>query len=475
VTDRVAIDDFHAVPDMTIAADVSGVDLPGLLGFVEAFIRRHVILSVHQATAVVLWVFHCWAVDAARTTPYMHVTSAEPESGKSRLLETVEPLLRKPKRTSSMTPAVLFRAIQMYHPELLFDEIDNTFRDKNEKTELLGLLNDGYRRGGHALRIGGKNRDELQEFETFCPKMLAGLDELPRALATRVIRIELTRKRPDESVADFYPDDITAETKELRDVLETWATVSVDTLKAMRPNRVPGLRDRLQDVWTPLLAIADLAGVDWPARATSAALHLAAAGQEPTESLRVRLLADIRTSFGADQRLWTRQLIGRLTDDLEAPWGDLRGKPLTDRTLAKLLKPFHVRSKPIRIGDEVFRGFDVAQFEDVWTRYLPSTLSVDVTALQPPSPQGKQGIAERYNDPGVTRTDSASNPHGKPGVTDVTASNAETCERGMIPGDDGFLDHLLAQYESGEVGLDEALACEAEHREMVTATGKGRP
>lgn len=110
------------------------IDLPAMLGFVEAFVRRHVILSVHQATAVVLWVFHCWALDAARSTPYIHVTSAEPESGKSRLLEATEPLLPHPLRTSSMTAAVLFRAIKEFHPQLLFDEIDNTFRDRNEKT-----------------------------------------------------------------------------------------------------------------------------------------------------------------------------------------------------------------------------------------------------------------------------------------------------------------------------------------------------
>ena len=447
------------------------IDLDALLGFVEAYVRRHVILNVHQSTAMVLWVFHCWALAAARTTPYIHVTSAEPESGKSRLIETVEPLLHRPKRTSSMTPAVLFRAIQMYHPELLFDEIDNTFRDKNEKTELLALLNDGYRRGGYALRIGGSNRDQLQEFETFCPKMLAGLDELPRALATRVIRIELTRKRPDEHVHDFYPDEIAVETKELRGMLETWATVSVDTLTGMRPAKVPGLRDRLQDCWTPLFAIADRAGGEWPERARAAALHLAAAGQEPTESLRVRLLADIRAAFRADQRLKTRDLIARLVEDSEAPWGDLRGKPLTDRSLARLLQPFHIRSKSLRFGDEVVRGFEANAFEDAWTRYLPASSHgnpfLAATTLQPVSVKGKQPISIRYTDDSVADEDPG-NPAWIERCSGVAARKAQD-DNGAVPepGEDTFLDYLLAEHAAGRIDTAEALEGERLHRGAV--------
>jgi Protein of unknown function (DUF3631) len=445
------------------------VDVGALLGLVEAFVRRHVILNEHQAAAIVLWVFHCWAVAAARTTPYIHVTSPEPESGKSRLIETVEPILPTPLRTSSMTPAVLFRAIQQLTPTLLFDEIDNTFRDKNEKTELLGLLNDGYRRGGYALRMGGPNRDRLDKFPTFSPKLLAGLDELPRALATRVIRVELTRKRPDEHVADFYPDEVAAETFELRGMLETWTNVSVETLGAMRPAKVPGLRDRLQDCWSPLFAIADRAGGEWPERARTAALHLSAAGQEPTESLRVRLLSDIRDRFGEDGRLWTKDLIAQLIDDAEAPWGDLRGKPLSDRSLGRFLKPFHIRSKPIRIGDEVARGFERTQFEDAWTRYLPApdpdNPSPDVTTLQPASVKGELANPERYTDGFVTDAKSG-DPAWSERCNGVTARKAQD-GNGAVPepGEAAFLDYLFAEYEAGHMGLDEVLERERQHQE----------
>ena len=42
--ERVSLDDFNAIPDMTIAADLTGVDLNALLGFVEGLVRRFVAL-----------------------------------------------------------------------------------------------------------------------------------------------------------------------------------------------------------------------------------------------------------------------------------------------------------------------------------------------------------------------------------------------------------------------------------------------
>jgi len=200
--------------------------------------------------------------------------------------------------------------------------------------------------------------------------VLAGLDELPRALATRVIRIELARKRPDEQVQDFYPDEIREETAEFGRQIETWGKVAVDELKRSRPARVPGLRDRLQDCWTPLLAIADMAGGDWPDRAREAAILLSAAGQPPTESLRVALLTDIRAAFGDEERLSSKDLLARLLDDPEAPWGDLRGRPLTERKLAQLLRPFHIHSRTVRMADARAKGYLRESFEDAWTLSL---------------------------------------------------------------------------------------------------------
>src|SRR5215475_11237223 len=90
-----------------------------LLDDVARFIRRFVVLSAEQVVAVVLWIAHTHALDAADTTPYLAPTSAVKRSGKSRLLEAIELLVRSPLPTASISDAALYRAIGELSPTLL--------------------------------------------------------------------------------------------------------------------------------------------------------------------------------------------------------------------------------------------------------------------------------------------------------------------------------------------------------------------
>jgi hypothetical protein len=55
----------------------------------------------------------------------------------------------------------------------------------------------------------------------------------------------------------------------------------------------------------------------------------------------------------------------------EAPWGDLKGKPLDPRRLSNLLKPYGIQSKKVRIGEKTAQGYQRTCFWDAWSRYLP--------------------------------------------------------------------------------------------------------
>ena len=48
-----------------------------------------------KLTTVALWVAHTWTFEATETTPYLSITSPEKRSGKTRLLETLEQLVKK--------------------------------------------------------------------------------------------------------------------------------------------------------------------------------------------------------------------------------------------------------------------------------------------------------------------------------------------------------------------------------------------
>jgi len=60
-----------------------------LLERVVWFIHRYVALSEDQALLIALWIVHTHTLDAADTTPYLNVKSAEKRSGKTRLLEVL--------------------------------------------------------------------------------------------------------------------------------------------------------------------------------------------------------------------------------------------------------------------------------------------------------------------------------------------------------------------------------------------------
>ena len=133
------------------------------------------------------------------------------------------------------------------------------------------------------------------------------------------------------------------------------------------------LDDRAADVWEPLLAIADSAGGDWPERGRKAALTLSMGEGRDDDSLRVRLLADIRTAFSDREvdKLASKELVQSLSANEEAPWGDLRGRPLDTRQLARMLKPYGVRPHQVRLADKTLKGYESADFRDDWARYLP--------------------------------------------------------------------------------------------------------
>jgi Protein of unknown function (DUF3631) len=54
----------------------------------------------------------------------------------------------------------------------------------------------------------------------------------------------------------------------------------------------------------------------------------------------------------------------------EAPWRDLKGKPLDKRSLARRLRQYGIKPTTIRIGDAMRRGYERKDFLDVWLRYI---------------------------------------------------------------------------------------------------------
>jgi len=346
-----------------------------ILENVLAFLTRYVCMTPQQARVVALWVAHSHAFDAADATPYLSVNSAEKQSGKTRLLECLRLLVFCPWFTGRVTAAVLTRKIDSEHPTLLLDESDAAFRAEKEYSEALrGILNTGYRRGGAASCCVGQGAAiSYKDFSTFCPKAIAGIGRLPDTVQDRAVPIKLKRATRG-TVARFREREAQREASEIAARLAAWATANLGALREARPGIPSQLSDRQADCCEPLLAIADLAGGEWPESARTALVTLCGQAQAEDDSIGARLLQDIRVIFGDKEvdELSSGELCENLAKIETSPWGEWHGKPITPARLARLLKGFEV--SPDRIGGKASqsRGYTVRQFEDAFRRYLPS-------------------------------------------------------------------------------------------------------
>jgi hypothetical protein len=391
--------------------DSAGADM---LGDVETFLARFVAFpSEAVLVAVVLWVAHTHALDAFESTPRLAFLSPEPGSGKTRALEVIELLVPRPLFSLNASAAALFRRVSdpEGRPTVLLDEADTVFgpRAAKEHEDLRGFVNGGHRRGAMALRCVIRGKEvTVEEYPCYAAVALAGLDDLPDTVMTRSVIARMRRRAPGERVEPFRRREHGAEGERLHQRLVAWAAEHWDQLDGAWPDMPEGVEDRKADVWEALLAVADAAGGEWPERARVAAVALVADSQGGGESLGIRLLRDIRAVFdqtGADN-LATETLLQHLVELDEAPWGDMRGKPLDARGLSRRLSRYEVRPRSVRIGERTPKGYNRSDFFDAWSRYVALVSDeVDgwVSQLRPqlpisdrePTPNGARALREK--------------------------------------------------------------------------------
>jgi hypothetical protein len=354
---------------------VTATRIANALDAVERLLNQYVVFAgPNQAVVAALWAVHTHAVEAAETTPYLAILSVEKRSGKTRLLDILELVVHRPWRPVEPSDAVVYSMIEERHPTLLLDEVDALFGSKTAAAQheaLRGILNASNRRGTPVCRVEMNGRQRrLVEFDAFGPKAFAGIGTIPDTLRDRSIVLEMRRRAPSETVARFRLRDAEPEATPIREALVE-ALAEMDLIDR-RPEIPAALDDRACDVWEPLLAIADAAEGEWPAKARRAALALSGDRAADDESRGVRLLADIRDVFAAwpDERIPSAELVRQLCLREESPWGDLSGRVLTTQGLASRLRPYDIRPALRRVGGVPERSYARADFGDAWARYL---------------------------------------------------------------------------------------------------------
>jgi hypothetical protein len=339
------------------------------------------------AFATALWVIstHCYEPFPPRGdpddffdhAPRLMISAGTIRSGKTRLLETAACLGRRVLRASSLSSAVLFRACERFRPLVMLDEVDHA-RLAEDGNALTQLINDGFDAGGAAWRMGGEKSERVDRFRVFTPVALCGIGRLPAATEDRCVRIVLVRKPASRRTARLDK----ARKKRLRDLAPEILRWVQDSRKVLIQNLEPDFpegieNDRDEDLWRPLLAIADTIGGEVPAMARAAMLKLIAIGHEPSvgEEL-MSAIYGILTTERIDRpdvtKIALQRLVG-LVNAVDGPWAEYRGNMGCDsRWLSKQLKSFDLRWRNVRDlvhGDLPVSGYDILELLKLSGRY----------------------------------------------------------------------------------------------------------
>ncbi|WNV90954.1 DUF3631 domain-containing protein [Umezawaea sp. Da 62-37] len=359
------------------------MSLPGheILDQVRDFVARFSVFpSEHCAPMLALWYAHTWVADAFYTTPRLILSSPEPGSGKTRVLEIAQHLTKAAEMTAGGSAAALVRMVAAGPITVLMDEVDAVFGVGGSGNEdVRQMLNLGYKRSATIPKTKGDPASgfTVERLPIFAPVALAGLaGRMPDTITTRAITVHLRKRRHDEHVEPYRESKIVRQSEPIREALSAWATSVGDGLVEAEPEMPHGVDDRPAEIWEPLLAIADLAGGHWPETSRAACLHFVTAASAQPMSDGVRLLGDLRalfTSRGTD-RISTVEILAVLRSMDEAPWGDMYGKPLNARALATELSVYGVKVTAFKNNGTTVKGYTVNGangLADAWARYLP--------------------------------------------------------------------------------------------------------
>lgn len=349
------------------------INAESILNDIVYEINRFIVCEPETAVAAALWIASTWLIESTKIAPIAIISAPEKRCGKSQMLDLFERLVKNPIKADNITPAVLFRIIELYQPTILVDEFD-TFLAQDK--ELVGVFNGGIKPNGQTWRCEGKDNTPAA-FSTFSAKAIAGIGLPPDTILDRGIPLRLKRKEVDTKL-DYLSDVSDAYWLLIKRKLARLAIEFADTINELqeqaRAKMPQTLNDRQRDCWQILIAIASYASPDWLTLAVDAAVKINTV--EETMSANVQLLNDIKILLDENQRIVfsSAELTAWLTNDEDLAWSSYNGgKPLKQYQLSKKLAGFEVKAKTVRIDGKTPRGFHACDFEEAFNRYVPQT------------------------------------------------------------------------------------------------------
>lgn len=212
------------------------------------FVKEYLILKPSEYHIYTLWIMASWLVDDFDTCPYL-LFIAPKESGKSQAIILLQHLCYRAVLSISVTPAALFRSIELWHITLLIDEAESQVRMDTESGQALyGCLNGGYKRDSYAIRIEGDNRIPTT-YDVFGFKGIASTKVFHPTLESRSIIINMTQGKPRKLIINKMSANI------LRSKLLYWRFSTLTKLPLILPESRSG---RIIEMFIPIFTVAQV-------------------------------------------------------------------------------------------------------------------------------------------------------------------------------------------------------------------------
>ncbi|MGE0827434.1 MAG: DUF3631 domain-containing protein [Candidatus Binatia bacterium] len=244
-----------------------------LLNDLRQFFARFTVFRDNRVSLLLAtWTLGTYCYRIFRVFPYLALRSPNKRCGKSRVLDILSLVaFNASPKTVHPTEAQLFRDPSRNGGTLLLDEVEALGRThKDTYAGLLSVLNSGFEQNGTVQRqekdANGNYRGV--NFETFCPRAIAGINKTADTLEDRSFIIVMQRKLAREKTERFSPFRLADEAQLLRDRCYIWALTHAPDLAAVYEQAdkffqdLDVLDDRARDLLEPLVSITAVADVE---------------------------------------------------------------------------------------------------------------------------------------------------------------------------------------------------------------------
>jgi hypothetical protein len=224
---------------------------------IRHFIHRYLELPADFEEITSLYVLLTWVFEFAPSIPYLRVIG-DWGTGKTRFLQVAGAICFRPIFASgATTPAPIFRILEQFRGTLVLDEAD--FKDSAAWSEMVKLLNNGYRPGMPVLRADKENGKWYpRSYQVFGPKLISTrFNFKDEALESRCLTSEMLPLTRDD-IPRVLPPAFDKEVNELRSKLLTFRLANLTRLKGKTFGNdllEPNLQPRLQEILIPLKAM----------------------------------------------------------------------------------------------------------------------------------------------------------------------------------------------------------------------------